>query len=95
MKQWGSEECPLLWVARRILKDSQWWVATTSMRQNLDDNFADASQRFVGTYPGAGRIRNSELAASGQNAKVASLPEAKAIQNKERPNGIQLIKTHQ
>ena len=81
-----------MWIAERIAQDNQGWLASTAMRQRLDDNFALTPARTgVNTVKSMVNVGMKKLQRVKQGVKVAALPEARRIFTKDRPKGIKLI----
>ena len=84
-----------MWIAERIAKDNQCWLASTAMRQHLDDNFALTPARSgVNTVKSMINVGMKRLQRVNQGVKVAALPEARRVFSKDRPKGVKLIMTH-
>ena len=84
-----------MWIAERIYQDKQWWIANTNMRRSLDDKFALTPARTA-VIPMKEQIRKGteKLQRVFEDVEVPALPEARRLWTKERPIGIQIIKTH-
>ena len=83
-----------MWIAERIYQDKQWWIANTNMQRSLDDNFALTPAKTA-VIPLKEQLRKGteKLQRVFEDVEVPAFSEAHRFWTKERPIGIQIIKT--